>query len=102
MRHKHKLEPREKNHVCGSVKCTCIWCCVYAPVACKGIAIACKRNTLQVGLENINKNEKVRFSSQLDACHHLSDDCHHDEDERDEAADLEVIQQPSIMCWADH
>ena len=45
------------------------------PVARKGIAIACKRHTLHFS----NKN----CSSQLDADHHLSDCCHHDEDELD-------------------
>ena len=50
-------------------------------VACKRIATACKRNTLQVGLK------KKHCSSQLDACHHLSGDCNHDEDELDEAVE---------------
>ena len=30
------------------------------------------------------KNQKVHCSSQLNASHHFSDDCHHDEDELDE------------------
>ena len=51
-------------------------------VAYKGISIACKRNTLTLGLK-----EKNHCSSQLDACHHVSDDCHHEEDELDEAAE---------------
>ena len=51
------------------------------PVTFKGTAIACERNTLQLGLKSKN-----HCLSQLDACHHLSDDCHH-EDELDEAAE---------------
>ena len=43
---------------------------LHAPVAYNGIA-----------------NENYYCSSQVDACHHLSDDCHHDEDELDEAVE---------------
>ena len=54
---------------------------VFTPaIASKGIAMACKRNTLTLGL-------KRHFSSQLHACHYFSDDFHHDEDELDEAAE---------------
>ena len=52
------------------------------PVAYKGIAIACKGNTLTLG-----KRRKNHCSSQFHACHHFSDDFHHDEDELDEAAE---------------
>ena len=53
------------------------------PVAYKGIAIACERNTLQLGFEKSKKT----CSSQRFASHHLSDDCHHDEGELDEAVE---------------
>ena len=33
------------------------------------------------------KYKTIHCSSQLDACHHLSDDCHHDEDELEEAVE---------------
>ena len=42
-------------------------------VAYKGIAIACKRNTLTLG-----SKRKNHCSSQLDACHH-KEDCHHED-----------------------
>ena len=44
------------------------------PIAYRGIVIA-KRNTLTLGSKN-----KSDCSSQLHACHQLSDDCHHDEE----------------------
>ena len=71
-----------KNHVCGSAECAQVWCSVYTPRRLQGNRIACKRNTLQLG-----ERKEVHSSSQLDACHHFSDDCHHDEDEPDEVAE---------------
>ena len=56
----------------------------YIPVAYKGIAIACERNTLTLGLK-----EKDHCSSQLYACHH-EEDCHHEDGchpEEEELAD---------------
>ena len=77
------LEPREKNHVCGSATYAWDWCSVYTPVAYKGIAIACKRNTL-----TLRWKKKYR-SHQLDVCDH-EEDCHHEDGchpEEEELAD---------------
>ena len=73
------LSHTRKFHACGSAECAHVLFSVYTPVVYKGFAIACTRNTLLLGLKN-----KVRCSSQPNACHHFSDDCHHDEDELDE------------------
>ena len=51
-------------------------------VAYKGIAIPCKRNTLILGLR-----EESLFHPNLMPATIFSDDCHHDEEELDEAAE---------------
>ena len=57
------LEPNEKKITCAGVRHVLGFGVVFTPpVAHKGIAIACKRNTLTMGLQ------ENHFSSQLDAC----------------------------------
>ena len=58
------------------------------PVAHKRIAIACKRNSLALGLE-----EKYR-SPQLDVCDH-EEDCHSEEEELADGFELYHLQPVS-------
>ena len=68
------------------------------PVAYEGIAMACKRNSLTLGLKETNHS-----SSQLDACHH-EEDCHHEEGcqpRRRRACRLVRGVPPPASLWVD-
>ena len=72
-------------HVCGSVKCVWFWCSDYTSRRSQSNrhCHCLKAKKFAIGFHK--KSSQVHCSSQRDACHHLSGDCHHDEDALDVA-----------------
>ena len=60
-------------------------------VACKGIAIACKRNTLTLGLQEKYCSPHLEVSDHEEDCHH-EDGCHPEDEELADGFELYHLQ----------